>query len=134
MAQLVGVFQTAHTPFCYRRPEDWDKARRGRVLRADVLLDDEYGHARLGDRANHREHLVHDDRRQARRRLAGDAFAAISAVASGSGRAAGMTRPCILLAASIAVERPSMSITNPVSPRCLGRFGSVRQITSPMSE
>src|SRR4051812_2451913 len=40
MAQIVGVFQTAHTPFCYRRPEDWDKARRARALRADVPYDD----------------------------------------------------------------------------------------------
>ena len=40
MAKLVGVFQTAHTPFCYRRPEDWDRARSGRLLRPDVPLDD----------------------------------------------------------------------------------------------
>src|SRR5262245_3432925 len=40
MAQLVGVFQAAHTPFCYRRPEDWNQARGGRELRADVPLDD----------------------------------------------------------------------------------------------
>jgi len=40
MAQIVGVFQTAHTPFCYRRPEDWNRARSGRPLRADVPLDD----------------------------------------------------------------------------------------------
>ena len=40
MAQIVGVFQTAHTPFCYRRPEDWNAARSGRVLRADVPVDD----------------------------------------------------------------------------------------------
>src|SRR5215510_6456150 len=40
MAQLVGVFQAAHTPFCYRRPEDWNEARRGRELRPDVPLDD----------------------------------------------------------------------------------------------
>lgn len=40
MAKLVGVFQTAHTPFCYRRPEDWNRARSGRQLRADVPLDD----------------------------------------------------------------------------------------------
>lgn len=40
MGQLVGVFQTAHTPFCYRRPEDWNQARSGRELRADVPLDD----------------------------------------------------------------------------------------------
>jgi hypothetical protein len=40
MAKLVGVFQTAHTPFCYRRPEDWNRARSGRQLRPDVPLDD----------------------------------------------------------------------------------------------
>ena len=40
MAQIVGVFQTAHTPFCYRRPEDWNEARSARSLRADVPVDD----------------------------------------------------------------------------------------------
>jgi Catalytic LigB subunit of aromatic ring-opening dioxygenase len=40
MAKLVGVFQTAHTPFCYRRPEDWNQVRSARSLRADVPLDD----------------------------------------------------------------------------------------------
>jgi hypothetical protein len=40
MAQLVGVFQTAHTPFCYRRPDDWNKVRGARALRADVPVDD----------------------------------------------------------------------------------------------
>ena len=40
MAKLVGVFQTAHTPFCYRRPEDWNKVRGARALRADVPVDD----------------------------------------------------------------------------------------------
>ena len=40
MAELVGVFQTAHTPFCYRRPEDWNQVRGARALRADVPLDD----------------------------------------------------------------------------------------------
>jgi len=40
MAKIVGVFQTAHTPFCYRRPEDWNRARSGRQLRPDVPLDD----------------------------------------------------------------------------------------------
>jgi hypothetical protein len=36
MAHLVGVFQTAHTPFCYRGPEDWNQARSARALRADL--------------------------------------------------------------------------------------------------
>jgi hypothetical protein len=40
MAQLVGVFQAAHTPFCYRRPEDWNQVRGARALRADVPVDD----------------------------------------------------------------------------------------------
>jgi len=40
MARIVGVFQTSHTPFCYRRPEAWNDARRGRPLRADVPFDD----------------------------------------------------------------------------------------------
>jgi hypothetical protein len=40
MTKIVGVFQTAHTPFCYRRPEDWNRARSGRQLRPDVPLDD----------------------------------------------------------------------------------------------
>jgi hypothetical protein len=40
MARLVGVFQTAHTPFCYRRPDDWNKVRGARALRADVPVDD----------------------------------------------------------------------------------------------
>ena len=40
MAQVVGVFQTAHTPFCYRSPEQWNIARKARSLRADVPFDD----------------------------------------------------------------------------------------------
>lgn len=40
MAQIVGVYQTAHTPFCYRRPEDWNRARSARPIRADVPIDD----------------------------------------------------------------------------------------------
>ena len=40
MAQIVGVYQTAHTPFCYRRPEDWNRARSERPVRADVPIDD----------------------------------------------------------------------------------------------
>jgi hypothetical protein len=40
MAKIVGVFQVAHTPFCYRRPEDWNKARAARPIRADVPMDD----------------------------------------------------------------------------------------------
>jgi hypothetical protein len=40
MAKIVGVFQTSHTPFCYRRPEAWNAARSGRPIRPDVPLDD----------------------------------------------------------------------------------------------
>jgi len=40
MARIVGVFQTSHTPFCYRQPEAWNEARKGRPIRADVPLDD----------------------------------------------------------------------------------------------
>jgi hypothetical protein len=40
MAQIVGVFQTSHSPFCYRRPEAWNDLRRARPIRADVPLDD----------------------------------------------------------------------------------------------
>jgi hypothetical protein len=40
MARIVGVFQTSHSPFCYRRPEAWSAARNGRPLRADVPFDD----------------------------------------------------------------------------------------------
>lgn len=40
MAKIVGVFQTSHSPFCYRRPEAWNDARKGRPIRADVPFDD----------------------------------------------------------------------------------------------
>ena len=40
MARIVGVFQTAHTPFCYRSAEDWSRVRSARPVRADVPLDD----------------------------------------------------------------------------------------------
>ena len=40
MAQIVGVYQTAHTPFCYRSPQDWNRVRSTRPVRADVPLDD----------------------------------------------------------------------------------------------
>jgi hypothetical protein len=40
MAKIVGVFQTAHTPFCYRRPEAWNGLRASRPVRADVPVDD----------------------------------------------------------------------------------------------
>jgi hypothetical protein len=40
MAKIVGVFQTSHSPFCYRRPEAWNDARKGRPIRPDVPMDD----------------------------------------------------------------------------------------------
>ncbi|MGH2600997.1 MAG: hypothetical protein ACRDJ9_16620 [Dehalococcoidia bacterium] len=40
MAKLVGVFNTAHSPFCYMAPERWNEVRAGRSLRADVPMDD----------------------------------------------------------------------------------------------
>src|SRR5262245_40870957 len=40
MATIVGVFQTSHSPFCYRRPDVWNDFRMKRPLRADVPLDD----------------------------------------------------------------------------------------------
>ena len=40
MAKLVGVFNTAHTPFCYMPPESWNDIRATRPIRPDVPLDD----------------------------------------------------------------------------------------------
>ncbi len=40
MARLVGVFNTAHSPFCYMPPQRWNEVRAGRSLREDVPLDD----------------------------------------------------------------------------------------------
>ena len=40
MAKLVGAFNTAHTPFCYMPPENWNAIRATRALRADVPMDD----------------------------------------------------------------------------------------------
>jgi hypothetical protein len=40
MAKLVGVFNTAHTPFCYMPPENWNAIRATRAHRADVPMDD----------------------------------------------------------------------------------------------
>ena len=40
MARLVGVFNLAHSPFCYRAPEQWNGVRASRSLRADVPFDD----------------------------------------------------------------------------------------------
>ena len=40
MATLVGVFNMAHSPFCYMPPERWNEVRASRSLRADVPMDD----------------------------------------------------------------------------------------------
>jgi hypothetical protein len=40
MAKLVGVFNTAHSPFCYSAPETWNETRARRALREDVPMDD----------------------------------------------------------------------------------------------
>jgi aromatic ring-opening dioxygenase catalytic subunit (LigB family) len=51
MAQIVGVYQTAHTPFCYRTPQEWCRVRGTRPVRPDVPVDDletnEIKHARV---------------------------------------------------------------------------------------
>jgi len=39
MAKVVGVINTAHTPFCYMAPERWNEVRSNRSLREDVPLD-----------------------------------------------------------------------------------------------
>ena len=39
MAKLVGVFNTAHTPFCFMPPENWDVVRSARPIRPDVYRD-----------------------------------------------------------------------------------------------
>ena len=40
MAKIVGVFNTAHSPFCYMPPERWNEVRANRSLREDVPMDD----------------------------------------------------------------------------------------------
>ncbi len=40
MAKLVGVFNTAHTPFCFMPPDVWPIIRSARAHRADVPVDD----------------------------------------------------------------------------------------------
>jgi 3-O-methylgallate 3,4-dioxygenase len=40
MAKVVGVFNTAHSPFLYMKPERWNEVRANRALREDVPLDD----------------------------------------------------------------------------------------------
>jgi len=40
MAKLVSIVNMAHSPFCYRPPEQWNEVRASRSLRADVPFDD----------------------------------------------------------------------------------------------
>ncbi len=40
MARVVGVFNTAHSPFLYMPPERWNEVRASRALREDVPFDD----------------------------------------------------------------------------------------------
>ena len=40
MATLVGVFNMAHSPFCYMPPEKWNEVRASRRIRVDVPADD----------------------------------------------------------------------------------------------
>lgn len=50
MAKLVGVFNTAHSPFCYMPPERWNEVRANRSLREDVPMDDLEENLRKGER------------------------------------------------------------------------------------
>jgi hypothetical protein len=40
MAQVVGVYNTAHSPFCYTPAERWNEVRATRSLREDVPMED----------------------------------------------------------------------------------------------
>jgi len=40
MAQVVGVYNVAHSPFCYTPPERWNEIRSTRQLREDVPMED----------------------------------------------------------------------------------------------
>jgi len=50
MAKVVGVFETAHTPFCYMPPQVWPTIRAARAHRADVPVDDEAASKQKYDR------------------------------------------------------------------------------------
>ena len=52
MARVVGVFNTAHSPFIYSDPAGWNDARAGRSLREDVPMDDEEGNRTKWGRVN----------------------------------------------------------------------------------
>ena len=40
MAELVGVYNASHSPFCFMPPDKWNDARALRSLRSDVPMDD----------------------------------------------------------------------------------------------
>src|SRR5687767_6243752 len=40
MAQVVGIFNMSHSPYCYRDPETWNEGRARRPLREDVPFDE----------------------------------------------------------------------------------------------
>jgi len=50
MANLVGVYNMSHSPFCYMNPELWNERRATRSLREDVPLDDLDGNKRKKER------------------------------------------------------------------------------------
>jgi len=50
MAKLVGVFNTAHSPFCYMPPERWNEVRANRSLREDVPMDSDEENLKKGER------------------------------------------------------------------------------------
>ena len=50
MAKVVGVFNTAHSPFCYMDPERWLEVRKSRSLREDVPFDDQEENLKKGQR------------------------------------------------------------------------------------
>jgi len=53
VAKLVGVFNTAHGPFCYIPSALWNSERAKRVLRSDVPFDDDEENRRKAERINH---------------------------------------------------------------------------------
>src|SRR5688572_15323123 len=50
MAKVVGIFNTAHTPFCFMPPQAWNAVRATRALRDDVPQDDDATNKQKFDR------------------------------------------------------------------------------------
>lgn len=50
MAKVVGIFNTAHTPFCFMPPQAWNAVRATRALRDDVPMDDDATNKQKFDR------------------------------------------------------------------------------------